>query len=223
MIYHPASFLSPFKGILFDLDGTLLDTAPSILDGLAHTLSSYHLPIPDDMAEKALTVFSHGLTAMLEVLMPEHDITPEHHACFYAYHKKNFHHKIKYFSDIPVVLKTLDEHHIPWGIVTNKLTHMTESLLPYFEALRKTHCLICADTTPHKKPHPAPVLEACQRLNIPPAEVLFLGDAKQDILAGQHAGTRTAVVTYGYLPKDYQNNPWKADFHIQAPLDLLSS
>lgn len=124
------------------------------------------------------------------------------------------------FEGIPALLKTLRQHNLRWGIVTNKATRFTQPLIAQI-GLTDADCVICGDTTPHAKPHPAPLREAAKRLNLPPQECWYVGDDIRDIQAGRAAGMKTIAVTWGYSGETTPDS-WEADALIDTPEQLLS-
>jgi phosphoglycolate phosphatase len=125
------------------------------------------------------------------------------------------------FRSFVELLDALDKRGVPWGIVTNKPTWLTEPLMVGLGMSRRAGCLVCGDTMPHIKPHPEPIRHACRLLGRPLAACWYLGDAARDIEAGRNAGTRTLVALFGYLAADDRPETWGADGMIDHPLELL--
>lgn len=210
------------KAILFDLDGTLLDTAPDLALALNRLLRAHRLP--EQSFESIRPTVSHGTSALIEFGFgirrntPNFMVLRDELVSFYgeaiATHTQTF-------PGIGEVLSTLEAKQIPWGVVTNKSTQLTQKLFRALSLPFKTDCVICGDTLNQCKPHPAPILHACQLLGVKPEETLVVGDAKQDIDAGKAAGAKTLLALYGYLhEKDIPNN-WKPDGTITHPLEIL--
>jgi 2-phosphoglycolate phosphatase len=127
----------------------------------------------------------------------------------------------KVFDAMRPVLLALDAHAVPWGIVTNKAERFTQSIVSGLEGLRHVQVVISGDTTPHSKPHPAPLLEAARRLVHRPADCVYVGDDLRDVQAGRAAGMRTIAAGWGYLGEGEPVEAWGADALIEHPRQLL--
>jgi 2-phosphoglycolate phosphatase len=212
-----------FGAVLFDLDGTLADTAPDLAYALnlqRRTRAQSELPVA------ALRPHvSQGARGMLRAGLGLTPQDPEYAALreeFLQIYAANLCRESRLFEGMPEVLAELDARGIQWGIVTNKPTQYT---LPLLEALgldRRPGCVICGDTTAHAKPHPAPLLEACTRLGVEPGRCAYIGDDERDVQAGLAAGVVPIVALYGYLGVDRPPQEWGAQHYISAPLDLLN-
>lgn len=210
------------KAVLFDLDGTLLDTAPDLAWALNQLRGQYQL--------EALTLeavrphVSHGVSRLVQAgfgIGKEAPNFGELRQQLIALYSQAIALHTKLFPGIEAVLSTLVTKQIPWGIVTNKTTQLTTQLLEALALPYKAGCVICGDTLERAKPHPEPVLHACQLLGVEPPETIFVGDARQDIQAGQAAGTKTLLALYGYLHSDDTPHDWSADGTIRHPLEIL--
>jgi len=210
--------------VLLDLDGTLLDTAPDLIAAANATLMA--ADIPSRSAGELTPCISGGAAAMLrcaEADILARGLDPDallaqmldRYAADVARHSR-------FYDGMERVLDTLDRHGIPWGIVTNKHSRFTQPLLSSFSWNQAPACVISGDTTPERKPHPLPLLEACRRLAITPANSVYVGDAKRDVEAGQRAGMATLVALYGYLAADERPEEWGADGLLGEPADLLT-
>jgi phosphoglycolate phosphatase len=230
----------PVGAVLFDLDGTLLDTAPDLMNALNHALISEGLRAIDDDAAKPY--ISGGARSMLAYALftqrPESKINPstlaheadaqnqtlfeqlvEHMLSFYALNLCN---QTRFYDGIERVLDTLHQHAIPFGVVTNKITRFTDPLIQALSIHQRTNCIISGDTTPERKPHPKPLLEACERLDVRPEGCVYIGDASRDIEAGHRAGMKTLAAAYGYIHAFEDIASWGADQILQHPIELLS-
>ena len=190
--------MSLIKAVLFDLDGTLLDSAPDLVGSLNWVRGTENLsPLPlSEMAQYA----SKGAVGLLKAGMPEsNDQQLESRRLRFLDHyaKNSFRHS-RLYDGIPELLDYLGEAEIPWGIVTNKIESLTLPILEAADLQDAISCIVCGDTLNESKPHPAPVSLACGMLDVAPAETLFVGDDIRDIQAGKAAGTQTAAVFYGY-------------------------
>jgi phosphoglycolate phosphatase len=204
--------------VLFDLDGTLADTAPDLAFSLNHALRHFGAePLPYAQIRAAV---SHGTDAMLRLAFGESPSEPQRHLLLetYAVHLCR---ETRLFPGMEQVLETLEQLEIPWGIVTNKPAYLTDPLVQALGLWSRAACVISGDTLPHSKPHPAPILHACQLAGAGPSRSLYLGDAQRDIQAGKAAGTRTLTALYGYLRHDDQPQQWGADGSIATPLELI--
>ena len=119
-------------------------------------------------------------------------------------------------------LQELEKRQIPWGIVTNKVERFTHPLLKLMDLHQRSAAIVGGDTTPHSKPHPAPILKAAEICNINPSECLYVGDDLRDIEAGRAAGMKTVAAAYGYCGCDEPVNAWGADYIINHPSELRS-
>ncbi len=209
--------------ILFDLDGTLLDTAPDLASALNQVLiEQQREPLP---FEQIRPWVSHGGKTMIRngfnFLDDEANIDLIHKQ-FLAIYSSHIADKTAFFPDMETVITNLENKGIKWGIVTNKPAWLTDPLLQKLELTNRSACNVSGDTLPQSKPHPAPLLHACELLNTVPKNCIYVGDAKRDIEAGQRAGMQTLIAAYGYLATTDIPEQWGADGILQQPLDLLS-
>lgn len=216
------SSLPPVRTILFDLDGTLIDTAPDMAAALNRTLElegREHLPY-ETIREKV----SHGGKALIQLAFG--DIEEENKLeslkeTFLEIYRSNLHLDSELFPGMAPVLAYIEQRGMNWGVVTNKPEWLT---LPLMEGLGLTHrsiSTICGDTTDRSKPHPKPLLVACEQAGSRPAECIYVGDAERDIAAGRAAMMRTLVALYGYIDKLEDPGQWGADGSIEDPRELL--
>lgn len=208
------------QAILFDLDGTLADTAPD----LAQALNQLRLergmePAPYESLRPYASAGARGLIGAGMGLTPE---AAEYEALRLAF-LNNYEAAIavhsRLFDGVPELLAQLDRSGIAWGIVTNKAMRFTDPLVPLI-GLGHAACVVSGDTTPHAKPHPAPLLEAAQRLGKAPENCWYVGDDMRDIQAGRAAGMLTIAAAWGYCGSDGPTQ-WNAHAIAQAPLELL--
>ena len=213
--------MSLIKAVLFDLDGTLLDSAPDLVGSLNWVRQTENLsPLPlSEMAQHA----SKGAVGLLKAGMPEsNDQQLESRRLRFLDHyaKNSFRHS-RLYDGIPELLDYLGETEIPWGIVTNKIESLTLPILEAADLQETISCVVCGDTLAESKPHPAPVSLACGMLDVAPAETLFVGDDIRDIQAGKAAGTQTAAVFYGYGSNELIGDQVNASLQVHHPSDLL--
>lgn len=210
------------KTILFDLDGTLLDTA----DDLTYALNQVRILQGMSTLSKDIIrpMINFGSRRMLKVAL-QLDEDDQNFAFlrekFLFYYEKHIADRTQLFPGIEPLLQYLQEAKMPWGIVTNKLTRYTHLVLEALNFKTPTGCVVCGDTLMRAKPHPDPILHACQLLNANPKECLYVGDAKTDVLASRAAGTSSLVALYGYI--DHAEDPkiWGADGYISSPHEII--
>lgn len=209
--------------VLFDLDGTLLDTAPDLAFALNTVLvEEKREPLPFTQIRPDV---SHGSKILIKKWfnLSDHDPAIEPlQKRFLAIYKAHLADKTRLFNGMAETLESLERQEILWGIVTNKPAYLTDPLLQQLGLTNRSVCNISGDTLPQCKPDPAPLLYACQLAQSTPEKCIYVGDALRDIEAGTRAGMRTLVALYGYI--DHQEIParWGATGMIQKPLDLLS-
>ncbi|NKN33440.1 HAD family hydrolase [Marichromatium bheemlicum] len=208
--------------VLFDLDGTFADTAADMAAAL-NRLRAAHGRAPLPLAEIRPFV-SHGGRGMLEVgfgLRPgDSDYESVRHA-FLACYAEDLVRDTAPFPGMAELVATLEARAIPWGIVTNKPGYLTRPLLEGIGYAERAACVVCGDTTPTPKPHPRPLLHACELLGVDPERCWYLGDAERDIQAGRAAGMGTLIALFGYLGAHDDPSGWDAHGAIDHPLALL--
>lgn len=210
------------KAVLFDLDGTLVDSAPD-LAGSANRLRALQGLPPLPLA--ALRPFcGSGAKGMLEVGIQLRPLDPGYEAmrlAFLADYAEHLLDDTHPFPGIADLLKRLAACGLRWGIVTNKAEALAQPLQRAFAALQGAAVLVGGDTTPHRKPHPAPLLEAARRLALAPQDCIYVGDDERDIQAAHAAGMRGIAVRWGYLGLSPVDG-WGAVAQIGDPLELLN-
>ena len=209
------------KSILFDLDGTLADTAPDLAGALNAVRLSRNLPeLPNKVIRPAVSL---GASMMIKVgfdIEEGHSDYEEIRENFLRIYSENIANKTKLFDGIEVALSELENTKKTWGIVTNKSSALTIPLLKALSLDKRAACIVCGDTLEHTKPHPAPIIHACQQIQSDPALTVFVGDAKRDIEAGNKAGTKTVVALYGYINENDDPKKWGADGIITSPHEI---
>ena len=210
------------KAVLFDLDGTLADTAGDLAYALNATLQHYgHAPLP---FERIRPVVSHGGIALIRLgfgLQPEDPGFEDKRQYLLKIYQENICRQTRLFDGMAQVLEHLEQQRKPWGIVTNKPSWLTDPLMEQLPLPATTSCIVSGDTCAHNKPHPQPLLYACKLLNSAPEQTLYVGDAERDIQAGKAARMPTACACYGYLQAQDQPRQWGADYQLAHPLELL--
>ena len=212
----------PIRGVLFDLDGTLLDTAPDLIAAVNRALLETDVPPP--LGTQLRPLISHGLDAMLRVCLPDAPPGPFESArrLALAHYGANLAHRTRLFSGMGEVLRELEQCGVPWGIVTNKMACFTQPLVDAFGLDKRAAALVSGDTTARRKPDPLPLTEACRRIDRPSDRCVYIGDAVTDIEAGRRAGMMTLAAAYGYLDVDYDPGTWRADGTISHPAELMA-
>ena len=209
--------------ILFDLDGTLLDTAPDLAQALNATLlANGRAALP---FEQIRPVVSHGGSALIRLgfqLEPQHPQFEPLRTQLLAYYQAHIADQTRLFPGMEAVLQHIEAHSLNWGVVTNKPGWLTEPLLEALDLQRRAASVVCGDTLTECKPHPAPLLHACERIGTPPGHCVYIGDAERDIKAGHNAGMATLVALFGYLMENDRPEDWGASALIQQPADILA-
>lgn len=213
--------------ILFDLDGTLLDTSRDFHVAINQILQEENKPLAD--YAKIRDVISFGSKKIIECAFNLDNISDQECATrvdqllpkFLKFYAATEFKNTFAFPGIDHLLNTLEQANIPWGIVTNKHKILTEPLLKHTGYLERSACLVCGDTTPKPKPAPDPLLHACDLLQTTPDKCVFIGDSINDILAGKAAGMRTIAAAFGFVPRDVQVADWQADAIANSPDEIL--
>lgn len=206
----------------FDLDGTLLDSAPDLADALNQLLIKYEqFPLPLEIIRPTVALGTTGILSNGFKIDVTHPRFLELRKEFLSIYHDCMTNKTNYFDGITEVLHYLDDHKIPWGIVTNKPGWLAKPLLDHFRPAHQYCCLISGDQLTRRKPDPEPLLYACKIANVLPHQSLYLGDAQGDVQAAKAAGMIAIVALYGYLTLDSQPQYWKADALINYPSQLI--
>lgn len=209
--------------ILFDLDGTLVDTAHDLAYALnlqrqKHGLQALAFEIIRPYA-------SHGSKGLLSIgfdLNPEDASFSEMREEYLALYDQVLTRKPVLFDGVETLLSALDANSMRWGVVTNKPRRFTQPLLENIGLMQRSACVVCADDAARPKPYPDSLFLACTQANVDPVACWYVGDAARDIEAGKAAGMRTAVALYGYLGDFDRPQEWGADAYLDTPIELLS-
>lgn len=207
--------------MLFDLDGTLLDTARDLCDALNELRRQEGLSALDLASVRNFV--SHGAAALVRIAFPEapepeclllRDRLLEIYGAALAVHTRPF-------DGIPQLLEYLERRGIPWGVVTNKSHSLAQPLLQTLSLSERAGVIVGGDTLPERKPHPRPLLYAAKQLGVPPAETVYVGDAERDMLAARAAGMRALVACFGYIGPAEDPRAWPADAWVHSPLEII--
>ncbi len=208
------------RAVLFDLDGTLLDTAPDMVAALNALRSEAGLaPLP---YAQVRPLVSHGATALVRHGFPTADGTlfEALRRQFLTRYAGALAIKSRPFDGVLEALAYLDSTAVPWGIVTNKPQALAEPLLEQLELRHRAAVIVCGDTLQERKPHPLPLWHAAAQLGVEPTESVYVGDAERDVLAAQAAGMPAYVALYGYIPMDERPREWPASGWIERSQEL---
>jgi len=208
--------------VLFDLDGTLIDSAPDL--GAAADKMRTDRGLPSLAPERYRPMAGAGARGMLGVAF---DITPADPAFealreeFFVNYENCMTQRTFAFDGVADLLQALVRNGLRWGVVTNKSSRFTDPLTRAMPLFASAATVVSGDTTPHPKPHPEPLFEAARRLAVAPARCIYVGDDERDIVAGLAAGMGTVAATYGYLGQQADISQWRAHAAINSPLQLL--
>ena len=210
------------NNVLFDLDGTLADTAPDLalaLNRLLEENDKPQLPFP-----AIRPMVSHGGVYMITrafAMTQEDPGFPALRERFLTLYASSLAAESRLFPGIAELLDRLEAAGCTWGIVTNKIERLTFPLIVALGLNHRAACVVCGDTLSWNKPHPAPMLHACQLVDREPDQSLYIGDAKNDIIAGKSANMYTLIARYGYIGDDETPEEWGADGMIDTPAEIL--
>ena len=210
------------SAVLFDLDGTLLDTAPDLARSL-NTLLQRHQkpPLPIQLIRQVVSYGCPGLIRLGFELGTEDAQYPQLRDDFMALYEGAITAESLPFAGIITVLDTLNKQQLPWGIVTNKAEHLARKILTELDLIENSACLIGGDTTPFSKPSPEPLYAACHIIQCSPQSCVFIGDSSVDIEAARRANMPSIAALYGYIPENDPAESWGADHYIDKPVELL--
>ena len=214
--------MSKKTAVLFDLDGTLADTAPDLAFALNETLKlNGKQPLP---FEEIRPVVSHGGIALIKLgfgFGPENEKYETVRQQLLDIYLENIANQTVLFPGTEELLAELEKNNHPWGVITNKPGWLTNPLMDALNLTHRAACIVSGDTTAHSKPHPEPMYYACTQANVSAEECLYVGDAERDIAAGRAAGMTTVAALFGYLLEDDNPADWHADHSINHPLEII--
>jgi len=215
---------SPFstRAVLFDLDGTLLDTALDMVRSLNLLLQEEGVQTVEPSIARQYV--SDGTKALVKLGFGEQQSTEEFErrcARYLTIYEENLCVDTDFFEGMAETLEFLEEHDILWGIVTNKPEFLTNPLLKAMKLDVRASVVLSGDSLPQRKPHPQPLFHAAGEINLLTTECIYVGDAERDIVAGNRAGMVTLLASYGYIEEHEEPEKWGANGIIQYPQEIL--
>ncbi len=210
------------RAVLFDLDGTLIDSAPDL--GAAADKMRTDRGLPSLPLERYRPMAGAGARGMLGEafgMAPDHPDFAVLREEFFSNYEACMTQRTQPFDGVAQLLERIVHERLAWGVVTNKSSRFTEPLTRGMTLFATAGAVVSGDTTPHAKPHPAPLLEAAARLGLAPGDCIYVGDDERDIQAGHAAGMGTVAALYGYLGRRQDASAWGAHAAINSPLELL--
>ncbi len=208
--------------VYFDLDGTLADTAPDLAAALNQLLEQQgRTPLPFATIRPSVSL---GGNAMLRLGFPLDENSDEFSKLrqdFLEIYDRRLHQDTRLFPGMGEILYEIEKLGLKWGIITNKPTWLTEPLIEVLSLADRTACVVCGDSTPYRKPHPAPMLHACQLTGSQPQSSVYIGDARRDIEAGRASGMQTLAAAYGYIEATDNIDSWRADAIVHSAPEIL--
>ena len=213
---------SQVRAVLFDLDGTLIDSAPDL--GAAADKMRIDRGLPSLPLAQYRPMAGAGARGMIGVAFGHGPDHPDYEALkheFLANYEACMTRRTHAFDGVIELIDTLGRLGLAWAVVTNKMERFALPLTRHMPLFASAAAVVGGDTTPHAKPHPAPLLEAARRLDLPPSHCIYVGDDERDIIAGHAAGMPTVAARYGYLGQRGDTLGWGAHAHIDTPLELL--
>ena len=208
--------------VLFDLDGTFADTAPDLAYALNQTLErNGRSPLSFEQIRPQV---SHGGMALIRLgfaIGPDDPEFETFRGQLLDVYQRNLTRGTRLFPGMEELLHQLEQRDIGWGIVTNKPAWLTDPLMDQLNLTKRAACIVSGDTTENRKPHPQPIIHACEIAGVNPLESLYVGDAERDIEAGRNAGLTTLTALFGYIGEEDETDQWGADGNISHPLQIL--
>lgn len=211
------------QAVLFDLDGTLVDSAPDL--GYAADQMRVARGLPSLPLAHYRPLAGAGARGMIQVALgygPDHPDFEGLKQEFFDRYQACMTQRTQPFDEVDELLRALQNHGLAWAVVTNKMERFVLPLTAGMPLFAGVGAVVGGDTTPHPKPHPAPLLEAARRLGVAPDRCIYVGDDHRDIVAGKAAGMPTIAARYGYLGVETDVNAWGADAVIETPMALLN-
>ncbi|MCW8910761.1 MAG: HAD-IA family hydrolase [Gammaproteobacteria bacterium] len=214
--------MSKIKTVLFDLDGTLIDTAPDMANALNILLTEENKPVMSFQAIRP--VVSNGSVALVKLGFGDH-IEDEQLARLKARYLEIYQQHLcedsVLFDGMDKLLNHIEQQNMNWGVVTNKPGWLTDPLMEQMGLFDRAACVVSGDTTTNRKPHPEPMYHACLAAGSKPFECIYVGDHRRDIEAGNNAGMKTIVALFGYINDEDNTDNWGADISINHPDEII--
>jgi phosphoglycolate phosphatase len=210
------------QAVLFDLDGTLIDSAPDL--GAAADKMRTDRGLESYPLERYRYMAGAGARGMLGVafgITPDAPEFPQLREEFFVAYENRMLLNTHVFDGVQALIDAIRARGLAWGVVTNKSARFTDPLTRAIPLFGSAGAIVSGDTTPFSKPHPEPLHEAARRLGIPSNACIYVGDDERDIIAGRAAGMKTVAATYGYMGPQADATLWEADAAITSPLELL--
>lgn len=211
------------SAVLFDLDGTLIDSAPDLGAAADKMRTDRFLdPIPLSLYRPMAGAGARGMIAVAFGLTPQDAAFEALKEEFFLNYEARLVKNTHVFDGVAELIARICDAGLKWGVVTNKSARFTLPLTRAMPLFTTARTIISGDTMAHAKPHPAPLLEAARQLSLSPERCIYVGDDERDIVAGRAAGMPTVAAAYGYLGKASDTESWNADFTITQPCELLN-
>lgn len=214
---------SPLAAVLFDLDGTLVDTAPDLARALNAARADEGLaPLPFDFIRPQVSNGSNVLTRIgFGIEADDPSFAPRRDRLL-AHYRAGIAERSRPFPGMSRLLEVLERRALRWGVVTNKPGWLTEPLMQALGLAERAACIVSGDTTPERKPHPGPLFHAAGLMGVSAAECIYVGDAARDIEAARNAGMTALVAGFGYIEPDARPETWGAEALLDSPEALLA-
>ena len=211
------------RGVLFDLDGTLIDSAPD-LAGAANRLRADHglAPLPLETLRPMVGAGARGMVGVAFGVAPGEPRFEALRDGFLAHYEARLLEHTQPFEGVDAMLSALEAAGIPWGIVTNKATRFALPIVAGLKLAQRAAVVVCGDTTPHSKPHPEPLWHAARAMGLAPEGVVYVGDDLRDAQAARAAGMAMVAATWGYLGLGEPVHSWGADVLMDSPSQLMA-
>jgi 2-phosphoglycolate phosphatase len=208
--------------VLFDLDGTLIDSAPDLGAAVDQMRTSRGMdPLGIEAYRHMAGAGARGMLSVAFGMTPQDPLFDTYREEFFGNYERCMTQRTYVFDGVAELIQGLTNAGLRWGVVTNKSARFTDPLTQAMPLFITAGSIVSGDTTPHAKPHPAPLLEAARRMGVAPRSCLYVGDDERDIIAGKAAGMGTVAADYGYLGEKADTAGWGADARIKSPLELL--
>ncbi|HEY0974110.1 MAG TPA: phosphoglycolate phosphatase [Solimonas sp.] len=211
------------KAALFDLDGTLVDTAPDLGHAANRVRADLGLPpLPDAVYRPVASAGARGLLRIALDITPEHADFPQHRDRFLDYYRAHLSRASRLFDGLEVALQAIRARHAVWGVVTNKPSWLTRPLMDALQLTSQAACIVSADEVARPKPAPDALLHACELIGLSPADCIYVGDDKRDIDAARAAGMYSIAIGWGYFGEGGPIEHWGADEVLHTTADFTA-